>query len=62
MCELEKSLLSDLGRANGSGSGGVGVDVSVSAAMTRANAECDEGPMRRGNESCVLYSCTPRTF
>jgi hypothetical protein len=33
----------------------VGVDVSVSVAATRANTECDEGLMQRGNKLCLIH-------
>jgi hypothetical protein len=33
----------------------VGVDVSVSVAATRANTECDEGLMQRGNKLCFFH-------
>jgi hypothetical protein len=32
----------------------VGVDVSMSVAATRANTECDEGLMQRGNKLCFI--------
>jgi hypothetical protein len=35
----------------------VSVDVSMSVAATRANAECNEGLMQRGNKLCFIHVC-----